>query len=405
MSFLVGAPGKIILFGEHAVVYGKTAIAASLGLLTYACFLKTDENKIILHLTDLNYKSEWSIAEFKSLLPLIKPESRKTTNIDKALVEKLKPLIHHEKDPIQRAVLAFLYLTLLLSDFSQGFQVSVKSYLPVGSGLGSSASYSVCLATGLRLLFSEFNSQRKFNEDVAVKAEERELINHWAFVAEKIMHGNPSGIDNTLCTFGGAKSYLKGQTKSIPGFISFRFLLTNTKVPKDTRMQVDKVRQLWNSYPSVVNPLFESVQAISDTCIGLFEGHSKDPLEPAVLQKNFETLIEINHNILSAVGVSHPKIEEVRRIAMDHGLHSKLTGAGGGGCVLTLIPSDFEQQKLDHAVEALHAAGFECYDTSIGSPGVQALCISAKSAKAFFDRADNLGDNPDADLKEFVSKL
>ncbi|KAJ1560953.1 hypothetical protein HK096_006597 [Nowakowskiella sp. JEL0078] len=201
------------------------------------------------------------------------------------------------------------------------------------------------------------------------------------------MHGNVSGIDNTLCTFGGAKSYTNKIPSSVPGFTSVRFLLINTKVPKDTKVQVEKVRNLKMMFPNVVNPLLDSVQAISDSCIDFFSKYEE--VSETNMQNIFGNLVNMNHSILCALGVSHPKIEFIRQITMEYGLPSKLTGAGGGGCVISLVPSE---------------NGFECYDTSIGCNGVQAVAVDQRIYKAFVDLKD-FSNISGIDLKEFVEQL
>jgi mevalonate kinase len=112
-----------------------------------------------------------------------------------------------------QAAIALLYIHshLITDDIAtKGYDFSVRSTLPVGAGLGSSASYSVCLATALL----QSNGYLSGLE----AAEQRELINQWAFQAEKVIHGNPSGIDNTVSTLGGAVMFKKGEKiEPLPG--------------------------------------------------------------------------------------------------------------------------------------------------------------------------------------------
>ena len=80
--------------------------------------------------------------------------------------------------------------------------------------------------------------------------------------------------------------------------------------------------------------------------------------------------MDTNHSLLSSLGVSHPALEQVRTLAAVHGLHTKLTGAGGGGVAYSLITPDTEEQQVAGALAALQAAGFKCYRAAIGGPGV-----------------------------------
>lgn len=113
-----------------------------------------------------------------------------------------------------QAAIALLYLhSYLTTDntASQGYDFSVRANLPVGAGLGSSASYCVCVATALLQL----NGHLSTGLD---KEAQRDLVNQWAFQAEKVIHGNPSGIDNTVSTLGGAVMFKKGEKiEPMPG--------------------------------------------------------------------------------------------------------------------------------------------------------------------------------------------
>jgi mevalonate kinase len=93
------------------------------------------------------------------------------------------------------AVLAFLYLFGKLSKGNSGIRAKFRTELPINAGLGSSAAYSVCLAAGLLHYFRWLDLHE-------VAPDQGNKINEWAFVAEKIIHGSPSGIDNTIATFG-----------------------------------------------------------------------------------------------------------------------------------------------------------------------------------------------------------
>jgi mevalonate kinase len=115
-----------------------------------------------------------------------------------------------------QAAIALLYLhSFLTTDETlvRGYDFVVRSNLPVGAGLGSSASYSVCVATALLQLNGYLSAGKGL--DVAAQ---RDLVNQWAFQAEKVIHGNPSGIDNTVSTLGGAVMFRKGEKiEPLPG--------------------------------------------------------------------------------------------------------------------------------------------------------------------------------------------
>lgn len=158
------------------------------------------------------------------------------------------------ESPARSAVLSFWYLNSVFSASRlsragggcnhDGMEIQVSSDLPVGAGLGSSASFSVCIAAALLrhygLLLSPNTIQlvgRPIDEDL-------KLINRWAFIAEKVIHGTPSGIDNTVSTYGGAKAYRRPDAmRSLPDFGGMDFLLVDTGVSRNTRRQVENVTE------------------------------------------------------------------------------------------------------------------------------------------------------------------
>jgi len=156
--------------------------------------------------------------------------------------------------------------TLTVCAARPSFNLSARSTLPIGAGLGSSASFSVCIATALLLLHQRISipPQPEPSRDPgarsstdpghihvshqgrrAIPPNVAEEVNRWAFVSEKVLHGTPSGVDNSVSVFGGALAYTKsgfagkkGGMEPIQGFKSLRFLLTDSKVPRDTKALV-----------------------------------------------------------------------------------------------------------------------------------------------------------------------
>lgn len=114
-------------------------------------------------------------------------------------------------------------------------KITVRSTLPIGAGLGSSAAYAVCLAAGLLSLTNNTQYPSYSNSDL-------QLINSWAFEAEKIMHGNPSGVDNSVSVFGGILRFRKAVLTPLQNPGQLRILLVNTQVSRSTKALVAKVR-------------------------------------------------------------------------------------------------------------------------------------------------------------------
>ncbi|KTF72467.1 hypothetical protein cypCar_00034822, partial [Cyprinus carpio] len=198
------------------------------------------------------------------------------------------------------AVLAFLYMYLsVFAESLASITVSVWSELPTGAGLGSSAAYNVCLSAALLSARGNIsNPLTPQQESARWSKEEMELINRWAFMGEKIIHGNPSGVDNAVGTWVLCAVLLQ--------------------------------------FPSVMKPVLESVSAVSCVCEQtLIEMAERGP--SAEHYNILEELIDINQHHLNVMGVGHSSLDTLCRVTLARGLHSKLTGAGGGGCGITLL--------------------------------------------------------------------
>ncbi|KAF8685702.1 Cystathionine [Rhizoctonia solani] len=391
--WLVSAPGKVILFGEHAVVHGVTAIAASVDLRCYAFStpLPPSSHTISLTLSDLDSKAiswdtqtlPWEAATTLSATPT-------PFTLDAKLVAALEGILDKQgvQGRLRNASLAFLYLYMSMSgDIRPTCSITTRSALPIGAGLGSSASYSTTISLLLLLLTSRLSlpsepaptsdshlhishaGRRALTQGFAAE------VNAWAFIAETVLHGNPSGVDNTVAVFGGGLGFTRdgfGERKGvelIPAFKSIRFLLTDSQVPRDTKKLVAGVGQMKADRPALVTEILNRIQAISDEA----QRALGDPeLERGKMLAGIEALMDENHGHLVTLGVSHPVLEQIKNITAKHeyGLHTKLTGAGGGGCAVTLIPDDFSESKMTSLINDLRSAGFVPYNTAVGGSGL-----------------------------------
>ncbi|KAF4613766.1 hypothetical protein D9613_007877 [Agrocybe pediades] len=396
-EWLISAPGKVILFGEHAVVHGVTAIAASVDLRCYGLTTPRRDNKVSVHLVDIdNFYKEWDVDSlpWDAVTP-VPPGDEHPEALDQRLIDALNETalasIPAEKKPVHGACLSFLYLYMILNrnEDHPTFDFTARSTLPVGAGLGSSASYSVCAATASLIANRRINLPSRpapsTDEHVpvshqgrrAISNETAEEVNRWAFVAEKILHGNPSGVDNSVAVFGGALAYTrpgfgkKSGMEGIQGFKSLKFLLTNSKVPRDTKRLVAGVGEKKANEPELVNGILKSIQSISDEARRALA----DPELPREsLLSALSALMAENHQYLVTLGVSHPSLENIKeKTANPHGLSTKLTGAGGGGCAVTLIPDDFKDEQLQDLITTLIREGFQPYLTSVGGSGLGIL--------------------------------
>jgi mevalonate kinase len=218
---------------------------------------------------------------------------------------------------------------------------AIRSTIPVGAGLGSSASLAVCMATALLL---QTNSMKRPQSDQAPSETEHEIcqINKWAFVAEMSIHGNPSGVDNTVSTGGRAVLYQKKEQNQCPAIVPLhRFpelplLLVNTHQPRNASTEISKVRNLKNKHPAIVEGILDAIDSTTNSAHELI---SEDDFEPktAEAQEHLGDLIDMNHGLLNVLGVSHPKLERARELVDELDIGStKLTGAGGGGCAIVM---------------------------------------------------------------------
>lgn len=300
-------------------------------------------------------------------------------DIDLDLVEaELSAYLLPGLDNAQRgAALAFLMLVALLFSSSmdalgQGFRMVVESKLPVGAGLGSSASFSVSVGGALLNLCSPGFLEKSPHP--------LELVNRLGYLAERVIHGNPSGVDNTVSTYGRFVTYQRGQFSKLDALSSLRILLTNSKVPRNTKKMVAGVRALRDQFPRVVDPILDAIDNISHSLLGLLNG--PDDLLPAL-----HRLVGMNHQLLCCLGVSHPSLETiVATCQQEFRLAAKLTGAGGGGCALALLPEQFNEAPL---CAKLASQGFEVYPTTLGGAGFQLHSQSSDQFDAAFKSASH----------------
>ncbi|XP_069850783.1 mevalonate kinase-like isoform X2 [Dipodomys merriami] len=270
------------------------------------------------------------------------------------------------------ALLAFLYLYLAICRKQRvlpSLDIVVWSELPTGAGLGSSAAYSVCMAAALLTACEEISNPLRDGERVGRWAEvDLELINKWAFQGERVIHGNPSGVDNAVSTWGGALHYQQGKMAALQRPPVLQILLTNTKVPRSTKSLVAGVRSRLMKFPEIVGPLLTSIDAISLECERVLGEMAVAPAPEQYLV--LEELIDMNQHHLNALGVGHASLDQLCQATAARGLHSKLTGAGGGGCGITLLKPGVEPATVEATKQALTGFGFDCWETSLGAPGV-----------------------------------
>ncbi|XVE62984.1 hypothetical protein DITRI_Ditri06bG0163300 [Diplodiscus trichospermus] len=378
MEITARAPGKIILAGEHAVVHGCTAFASSINLYTSVTLrlLPEEEDTIEIQLNDVGRHLSWPIERIKKVLSYIgSPFPSKPRPCSLETVEALAALVDEQYSPgkevtIASGVSALLWLYACVLGFKP-VRVIVSSELPVGAGLGSSAAYCVALSAALLAFSDVVNLSIGQKGRVIFEEREIDLLNKWAFIGEKIIHGNPSGIDNAVSTFGNVIKFKSGCMTRISAKMPVRMLITNTKVSRDTMALITNVSLRKSRHPDAMSSVLNAIESISDEWCSIIQSHAKDHRALSTNEVKLAELMEINQGLLISLGVSHAAIDTVLRTTTKYKLASKLTGAGGGGCVLTLLPTELSEAVLEKLVEELESFGFQCYTAGIGGKGIE----------------------------------
>jgi mevalonate kinase len=302
--------GKVILFGEHFVVHGVPGVVSAIDSSTDAEVTKAQ--------TGLNIKDERKGSKGYA-------EEKKLQQVE-SIERMLKTMKLNPKTPLN---------------------IWLGGSLPGFSGLGASAASSVAIA---RAISEEFNLKLS-----------NEKINQIAYEAEKAYAGNPSGIDNTAATYGGLLWFKKNPAGGPDNVERLRIrmpaeiVIGSTGKVANTKAMVQGVAERKKNNPQKYDPLFKQAGDLA------FAG--RKALENYDLKKAGELMNE-NHQLLQEIGVSSKELELLVDLARKHGAFgAKLTGGGGGGCMVALTPTQTLQETVASAIEK---AGYEVLRTKIG---------------------------------------
>jgi len=313
---VASAPGKSILFGEHSVVYGHGAVAMAISACSTCSIEEEKDKKIHLH---LNNSEKFEFSGVEAMVKNLPGEYRQ--------ISHCFHLIHqnYNLDP-------------------NNIRISITSQLFKSSGLGSSASTAVALVQALSTYY-----------DLDLQKEE---ISNMAYEMEKVIHGTPSGIDNTICTFGYMIYYQNKKFEPLMPPSGLKLLISFTNVAHDTKKAIEKVKSFKSRNPEQCEKIFQEM--------GVVAMQGKEALKAGDL-KMIGHLMDINQGLLSQLGVSNEKIDFIVKIANKNGAYgSKLTGAGLGGCVISLA-DDATLQKVSRI---LKEEGFKNFIAEIDKNGV-----------------------------------
>ena len=320
------APGKVILFGEHAVVYGYPAIVMAINLRARCKINSFQNQKVTLKLPNIYPENLFIFDEEK--------QSYLEENQDNDTI-KLDSFSYITKAVLQKA------------EKTKSLNILVDSDIPSSVGLGSSAAVSVATIASLSSIMGLNSSLKEINEI--------------AFATEEITHGKPSGIDNTIATFGGIQCYKQKKFDVITAAdIPFYMVVVNSGVSRSTKKYIEIVAKRMKTTPSKYSEILKQIGDLTEKARLFIEEGSFYEIG---------SLMNENHHLLELLGVGHTSLSNLRKLLEKHGsLGSKLTGAGGGGCVIGLFDN---YKNADLAVYELRNKGFQAFISDLSEKGVK----------------------------------
>jgi mevalonate kinase len=301
---MASAPGKVILFGEHAVVSGVPALGSAIDL------------RVKVAVENLPGRTE---VEVRNLM-----------------LEGFSVDLVTGQVKSAAAVSAVRYISAVLKKFdAKDLLIRIESDIPPAAGLGSSAAIVVATLAALNSHLDMDLSR----DEIAVQAH---------MIEKAVQQGLGSPMDTALATYGG---YLQVSDKAMPiDLPELEVVVGYTERSHDTRSEVEKVQRLCALYPDIVEPIFDAIGAISARAVPLIREGRLDELG---------ALMNVNEGLLEAVGVCTRELSELVYAALGAGgaLGAKLTGAGGGGCMIAL-PSPGNLAALVTALEQARGRAF-----------------------------------------------
>jgi len=298
------ASGKIILFGEHSVVYGRPAIAVPV--------------------TQVRAQATVEEAAKGQGITVVARDLGRTYPLGQAPPD----------DPLRQIIVSTL--ERLGVGLDHDLTITISSTIPIARGLGSGAAVSTAIVRALIKHFGDQGSQPLSLQDIS------DLV----YETEKIYHGTPSGIDNTVIAYEKPVYFIKDKTCEV--FQVKRPLLIaigDTGVASLTKPAVSDVRKAWEREPSRYNRLFDQMGEIAVRARQAIERGRIGEIGP---------LMDENQRLLQKIGVSSPELERLIEAARKAGaMGAKLSGAGRGGNMIALVT----EETKSPVVEALREAG------------------------------------------------
>lgn len=262
----VKVPAKVVLTGEHAVVYGKMAIAAAIALpMTITLSLSGSLEPGIT----VNYQGNSNFLSWDTAAAL-----QNTVSLE--------------------GVISFMTLKIHPEATTHSFTYRITSEVPLAAGLGSSAS--LCVGLSAVLLVQPTQKSTGVSPDL-------QLISQYALEGENLVHGKASGLDSTTVALGGFICFNSHTPRPLVlPVVSFRVLIVNSNTPKLTSRNIQKVRDFKEIHPELTESILQSIHITSQD------------LEKALLQNDIRTaksLLQVNQGLLLALGLSSPVLDEI----------------------------------------------------------------------------------------------
>ncbi len=314
MVTLSSAPGKVILLGEHAAVYGNPVLVASIDKRSFVKVTLRNDGRYVLNNPAVDVKDfKFSYGD----IPKLKKEWNLALSLES--IEKTQGFLGKQC----------------------GLELDIQSDIPVSSGLGSSASISSAMVLGIA---GEMGHVLGKNEIAKI-----------AWDVENVIHKKSSGVDPFSVTYGGVVRYQEGKVKRLNIKEYPAITIGNTNVRSDTGEVVLDVMKLKNEFPVFFGEYLKMMDDLVEEGIKL--------LEVGDLIK-FGRLMDINHGLLCAIGVSSPELEELVWAARKKSLGAKLCGAGRGGIMVAL-------GDVGEVGKEIAAAGGDVVETRFAQEGVR----------------------------------
>ena len=297
MKSIASAPAKVILFGEHFVVYGIRAILCSIDKRITATSQFLDERVIRIRST---------LGESEIGLDSLK-------NLENIPLKFMKPFFYATSKTVEE------------NPTNKGIEIVLKSEVPAGVGLGSSSAACVAVTASVNGLFRRLSKEQVLNRSIE---------------AERTIFEQTSGADSSVSTFGGLMSYdLKNGFENILSKHNLNLIIADSAQAHNTQDVVEKVRMFKEKNEDLFNKLCKhEVEIVNEARVALTENN---------LHK-LGLLMSTNQELLSQIGISTEKIDLLIKEAKKTSYGAKITGAGGGGCIISLVDDTNIKNTMDN---------------------------------------------------------